>query len=81
MVIRNARTVIGAASFPLLALSVVVIGVVINTMMFSAAQPDGPRASSAAGIGGVALLLAFVALAAIILCLGPRWRRKRLPGA
>jgi hypothetical protein len=81
VVIRHARTIVGAAGFPLLALFVVVIGVVINTMMFSAAQPDTSRGAPAAGIGGVALLLAFVALAAVILCLGPRWRRKRLRGA
>jgi hypothetical protein len=78
---RRVRTVLGAAGFPVLALLVVVVGVVANTMMFSAAQPQSPLASSAAGIGGVALLLACVAIAAIVLCLGPRWRRKRLRGA
>lgn len=81
VVLRRTRAVIGAASFPLIALFVVVVGVVVNTMMFSAAQPDGSRGAPAVGIGGVALLLAFVALAAVILCLGPRWRRKRLRGA
>ena len=81
VVLRRARAVVGAVSFPLLALFVVVVGVVVNTMMFSAAQPQSPRASSAAGIGGVALLLACVAIAAIVLCVGPRWRRKRLRGA
>jgi hypothetical protein len=62
-------------------LLVVVVGVVVNTMMYSAAQPQTTRVSSAAGIGGVALLLACVAIAAIVLCVGPRWRRKRLRGA
>jgi hypothetical protein len=79
--LRRTRAVVGAAGFPLLALFVVVVGVVVNTMMFSAAEPQSPRASSAAGIGGVALLLACVAIAAIVLCVGPRWRRKRLRGA
>ena len=70
-----------AAGFPLLALFVVVVGVVVNTMIFSAAQVQSARASTAAGVGGVALLVAFVAIAAIVLCVGPRWRRKRLDGA
>ena len=79
--VRRTRAIVGAATFPLLALFVVAIGVVVNTMMFSAAQPQSPRATSAAGIGGVALLAACVAIAAIVLCVGPRWRRKRLRGA
>lgn len=81
MVLRRARAVLGAAGFPLLALLVVVVGVVANTMMFSAAEPRSAGASSAAGIGAVTLLVAFVAVAAIVLCVGPRWRRKRLRGA
>lgn len=81
MVLRRARAVLGAAGFPLLALLVVVVGVVANTMMFSAAEPRSAGASSAVGIGAVALLVAFVAIAAIVLCVGPRWRRKRLRGA
>ena len=80
-VLQRTRAIVGAATFPLLALFVVAIGVVVNTMMFSAAQPQSPRATSAAGIGGVALLAACVAIAAIVLCVGPRWRRKRLRGA
>ena len=81
VVLRRVRAIFGAASFSILALFVVVVGVVVNTMLFSAAEPQSPRASSAAGIGGVALLLACVALAVIVLCVGPRWRRKRLRGA
>ena len=81
VVLRRTRAVVRAAGFPLLALFVVVVGVVVNTMMFSATQPQSQRASSAAGIGGVALLVAFVAIAAIVLCVGPRWRRKRLRSA
>ena len=79
--LRRVRLVLGAAGFPLLALFVVVVGVVVNTMIFSAAQVQSARASTAAGVGGVALLVAFVAIAAIVLCVGPRWRRKRLDGA
>ena len=81
VVLRRVRAVFGAARFSILALVVVVVGVVGNTMMFSAAHPQSPRASSAAGIGGLALLLACVAIAAIVLCVGPRWHRKRLRGA
>lgn len=81
VVLRRVRAAIGAASFSILALFVVVVGVVVNTMLFSATQPQSPRASSAAGIGGVALLLACVAIAVIVLCVGPWWRRKRLRGA
>jgi len=81
VVLQRTRAILGATSFPLLALVVVVVGVVVNTMMFTAAQPQGPRASSAAGIGGVALLVACVAIAAMVLCVGPRWRRKRVRGA
>ena len=81
VVLRRMRAIVGAASFPILALFVVVVGVVVNTMMFSAAQAQGPSATSAAGIGGVALLAGCVAIAAIVLCAGPRWRRKRLRGA
>ena len=81
VVLRRVRAVFGAASFSILALFVVVVGVVGNTMMFSAAQPQSPRASSAAGVGGVALLVACVAIAVVVLCVGPRWRRKRLHGA
>jgi hypothetical protein len=80
-VLRRARAVVGAASFTVLALFVVVVGVVVNTMLFSAAQPQSPRASAVVGIGGVALLLACVIIAAIVMCAGPRWRRKRLRGA
>jgi len=81
VVLRRVRAVLGAASFSILALFVVVVGVVVNTMLFSAAQPQGARASSAAGIGGVALLVACIAIAVVVLCVGPRWRRKRLRGA
>ena len=80
-VLRRVRAVFGAAGFSILALVVVVAGVVVNTMLFSAAQPQSPRASSAAGIGGVALLVACVAIAAVVMCAGPRWRRKRVRGA
>jgi hypothetical protein len=80
-VLRRVRAVFGAASFSILALVVVVVGVVVNTMLFSAAEPQSPRASSAAGIGGVVLLAACVAIAAFVICAGPRWRRKRVRGA
>ena len=81
VVLRRVRAVFGAASFSILALVVVVVGVVVNTMLFTAAQPRSPRASSAAGVGGVALLVACIAIAVVVLCVGPRWRRKRVRGA
>lgn len=75
-VYARARTVGGDAGFAVLALFVLAVGIVVNTMLFTAIEPQGPRVSSAAGIGGVALLLACVVIAAIVMCAGPRWRRK-----
>ena len=69
------------AGFAVVALFVVVVAIVVNTMLFSATQARGPRVSSAAGIGGVVLLVACVTIAAVVICAGPRWRRNRKRGA
>jgi hypothetical protein len=71
----HVRGIAAYAGFAALALSVLVVGIVVNTMLFSATGPQGGHMSSAAGIGGVALLLACVAIAAVVMCAGPRWRR------
>jgi len=63
-----------------LALLVLVVGIVANTMLFSAAQLGGARVSSAAGAGGIAVLLASVVLAVMLVCLGPRWLRRSARG-
>ena len=77
---RSSRGLAGDAAFAVLALIVVVVGVVVNTMLFSAAASGSARATAAASTGGVAVLVASVVVAATVLCVGPRWRRKRLGG-
>jgi hypothetical protein len=74
------RDIGGDAGFAVLALFVLAVGIVVNTMLFSAIESQGPGRSSAAGIGGVILLLACVVVAAVVMCAGPRWRRKRSRG-
>lgn len=69
------------AGFVIVALVVLAAAVVANTILFSANQARGTHASSAAGIGGVALLVACVGIGAVIMCAGPRWRRNRRRGA
>lgn len=68
------------ASFVAVALVVLGAAVVVNTMLFSANQARGPHGLSAAGIGGVVLLVACVGIGAVIVCAGPRWRRNRRRG-
>lgn len=68
----------GFAGFVIVALVVLVLAVVVNTMLFSATSAHHSHTSSAAGIGGVALLVASVGLGAIVVCAGPRWRRRHL---
>jgi hypothetical protein len=72
----HVRGVAAYAGFAALALGVLVVGIVINTMLFSATEPQGGHMSPAAGIGGIALLLACVAIAAVVMCAGPRRRRQ-----
>ena len=67
----------GFVVFVVVALIVLVVGVVLNTILFSANAARHAHASSAAGIVGVALLFACVAVGAIVVCAGPRWRRNR----
>lgn len=67
----------GFAGFVIVALIVLGVAVVVNTILFSASAARHTLASTAAGIGGVALLVACVGFGAIVLCAGPRWRRNR----
>ena len=69
------------AGFVVVALVVLVMGVVVNTLLFSASQARGTHGSAAAGAGGVALLVACVGIGALVMCAGPRWRRNRRRGA
>ena len=71
----------GFAGFVLAALIVLVLGVVMNTILFSATTASGTRVSSAAGVGGIVLLVASVGIGAVVMCAGPRWRRNRRRGA
>lgn len=83
---RARRAGVGAglalAAFVLLA-----IGIVASTMLFSAVHPasiaatrERPAASPMLGIGAVAFALGCVSVAAVVLCAGPRWLRKRIHG-
>jgi len=67
----------GFAGFVVVALIVLAVAVVVNTILFSANAARHAHASSAAGVGGVALLVASVCFGAIVMCAGPRWRRTR----
>ena len=69
------------AGFVIVALIVLAAAVVVNTILFSANQARGTHGSFAAGIGGVALLVACVGVGAVVMCAGPRWRRNRRRGA
>jgi len=71
----------GFAAFVVFALIVLAVAVVVNTILFSANAARHTHASSVAGIGGVALLVACVGFGAIVVCAGPRWRRNRRRGA
>ena len=66
------------AGFVSIALIVLAMAVVVNTILFSATQARGTHGTSAAaGVGGVALLVACVGIGAVVMCAGPRWRRNR----
>ncbi|MDQ3698278.1 MAG: hypothetical protein M3373_09665 [Gemmatimonadota bacterium] len=71
------------AGFAVWALAVLVVGIVANTIAFTAVQDmqrpaehGGSIVLSAFGIGGFVLLLACAGVAAVVICAGPRWRRK-----
>ena len=76
----RARAASGFAGFVVVALIVLVLGVVVNTILFSATAARHTHASSAASIGGVAVLVASVIVGAVVMCAGPRWR-KRVEGS
>lgn len=80
-VVAGPATMHGVARYAIIALlgfGVLLVGVVGNTMLFSAVEPASVRASSAAGVGGVVLFVACAAAAATIVCAGPRWRLRRV---
>lgn len=82
-VTARAAAMHGVARYAIIALLgfvVLLVGIVGNTMLFSAVEPTSVRATSIAGVGGVVLFVACAAAAAIIVCAGPRWRRRRLRG-
>lgn len=78
-----ARSVGGDLGLAVLALGVLLAGIVINTIVFSAVEATQPPASegslllSAFGVGSFVILLASAGVSAVILCAGPRWRRRR----
>lgn len=68
------------AGLAVVAIGVLVAGIVVNTVLFSAvkdaARPLGGESallSSAMGAGAVVLLLLCAGVAAAVLCAGPRW--------
>lgn len=58
-----------------IALALLAIGIVANTLLFSSTH--GSRGTHAAGVGGTALAIVCTGAAAIVLCTGPRWLRRR----
>lgn len=66
-----------------MAFSVLGGGIVLNTLLFSAtrhgaATTASATASPALGIASLVLTLGSAAVAAVVLCVGPRWLRRRL---
>ena len=61
-----------------LAFAVLGVGIVANTVLFAAVR-GAPRAAlpSAVGIGATVLALLSAGVAAVVLCAGPRWLRRR----
>jgi hypothetical protein len=74
---------LGDIGIGLLAFGVIVVAIVGNTILFSATKgtahvATGAAANSALGLGAVLLLIASASVAAVLLCAGPRWLRRRL---
>ena len=68
-----------------LAFGLLAVGIVANTVLFAAVRgaphPQahaGPALSSAIGVGATALALLCAGAAAVVLCAGPGWLRRRL---
>jgi hypothetical protein len=61
-----------------LAFAVLGVGIVANTVLFAAVRGTPRQAlPSAVGIGATALALLSAGVAAVVLCAGPRWLRRR----
>lgn len=88
------RQVGGLAAVTVAALGFLVLGIYVNTSVFSAVEgsPTGAGAAGALagglpdpltliaiGVGGVILMVGCSAIAAFVICLAPRWRGTRIP--
>jgi hypothetical protein len=80
---RSAPALVGRADMGLIAgaFGVLGVGIVVNTMLFSSVRDVSSAATTASrpALGLVSLLLALgsAAVAAGMLCVGPRWLRRR----
>jgi hypothetical protein len=52
-------------------------GIVVNTLLFRASRHGQPADASALGFAALVLALGCAAGAAVLLCVGPRWLRRR----
>lgn len=83
--IRSTRSPLRRADVGLLAVAFVVLGlgIVANTLLFATVRPgaqavhDSSAVTSALGVVSLALALGSAACAAVLLCVGPRWVRRR----
>ncbi|GJG85498.1 hypothetical protein tb265_06790 [Gemmatimonadetes bacterium T265] len=83
---RGARVGSADVCVGALAFSVLLLGVVSNTILFSTARhvpraAGAPAPDSAVGAGAVTLALLCAGAAAFVLCAGPRWIRRRRAAA
>ena len=69
------------------ALGVLLVGIVVNTLLFGAvrqgphpAVPAGSVLGSALGVAAIMLAVVCAGVAALVLCAGPRWLRRRVHG-
>jgi hypothetical protein len=76
-----------SAGFGAVALGVLLVGIVANTLLFGAARqgphpsaPAGSALGSAIGVAAVVLAVVCAGVAALVLCAGPRWLRRRVHG-
>jgi len=83
--LARARAAGGGAGLAVVALGVLSVGIVANTVLFTAVRTAPPSAGhqssvliSPLGAGAVVLAVACAGAAAVILCAGPRWLRRRL---
>lgn len=77
--VRRARPRTADAGIVLAAFAVLAVGTVANTLIFSSVRTPAAAASpsSMLGVVSIALALGSALAAAVMLCVGPRWLRKR----